>query len=230
MRSRIPLLLTAVLSPSAAFGLEPGSVAGKPVLVDVSESGSVYYNFDNRDSKPSQVGTRANDDFGLVYNRLSVQATSGAVSVGVRIDNVWFYASPNVTDIALTLTEESAPTDPPSYFRGKLREAGLELSTRFIDWIYPAKYYVTYSGRSFEATVGDTSAQLGRGIVLSVRKRDELGSDTTDPRRARQLQRQRRRRAQAHGARRRAQPPPHRRGERTLPRCRRAPRRAVDDR
>lgn len=175
----VALPLSAVLAPCPARALEPGSIAGQPVLVDVSESGSVYYNFDNRDSKPSQVGTRANDHFGLVYNRLSVQATSGAVSVGARVDNVWFYASPDVTDIALRLTETSDPADPPSYFRGKLREAGLELSTRFIDWVYPAKYYVTYSGPSLEATVGDTSAQLGRGIVLSVRKRDELGSDTT---------------------------------------------------
>jgi hypothetical protein len=164
---------------SSALALEPGNVAGTPVLVDVSESGSVYYNFDNRDSRPSQVATRANDDFGLVYNRLSLQATAGSVSAGVRIDNVWFYASPDVTQIALDLTDEAQPVQAPGYFRSKLSEAGLELSNRFIDWAYPAKYYLTYSSPSFEATLGDASAQLGRGIVLSVRKRDELGSDTT---------------------------------------------------
>lgn len=178
-RLLIALPLAAGIVPGSALALEPGSLAGQPVLVDISESGSVYYNFDNRDTKPSQVGSYANDDFGLVYNRLSVQATSGAVSIGARIDNVWFYASPNVTELALRLTEDAQPIDRPGYFQGKLQEVGLELSTRYIDWLYPAKYYVTYSGRSLEATVGDTSAQLGRGIVLSVRKRDELGSDTT---------------------------------------------------
>jgi hypothetical protein len=149
------------------------------VLLDVSESGSIYYNFDNRDSKPSQVGTRANDGFGLVYNRLSLQATAGPFSLGVRVDNVWFYASPNATQLALDLTREADPQNPPGYFRSKLSEAGLELSNRYIDWVYPAKYFLTYSRPGLEATLGDASAQLGRGIVLSVRKRDELGSDTT---------------------------------------------------
>jgi hypothetical protein len=177
--SWLAFALSSALVPRSASALEPGSVAGQAVLVDVNESSSVYYNFDNRDSRPNQVATRANDDFGLVYNRLSLQATAGIVSLGVRVDNVWFYASPNVTQLALDLTREAPRDDAPSYFRGKLGEAGLELSNRFIDWAYPSKYYLTYSKAGLEATLGDASAQLGRGIVLSVRKRDELGSDTT---------------------------------------------------
>src|SRR6188768_2984358 len=114
------LLLGCALVPARAAALEPGSVGSTPVLLDVSESSSVYYNFDNRDSKPSQVATRANDDFGLVYNRLSLQATAGRFSAGVRLDSVWFYASPNVTQIALDLTNESAPASRASYFRSKL--------------------------------------------------------------------------------------------------------------
>ena len=97
----------------------------------------------------------------------------------MRVDNVWFYASPNVTQLALDLTNDAQVDNRPRYFRGKLGEAGLELSNRFIDWVYPSKYYLTYSRPGIEATLGDASAQLGRGIVLSVRKRDELGSDTT---------------------------------------------------
>lgn len=173
------LSLAIVLGAPGAVALEPGHVAGEPVLLDVNQSSSVYYNFDNRDSKPSQVGTRANDDYGLIYNRLSVQATRGYLSLGARVDSVWFYASPSATGLALELLREQNPASPPDYFRGKLREAGLELSNRFIDWNYPSKYYLTYSRPGVEATLGDSSAQLGRGIVLSVRKRDELGSDTT---------------------------------------------------
>lgn len=178
---RLPraLPLSVALLASPAHALEPGKLAGEPVLLEVNESGSVYYNFDNRDSKPSQVATRANDDYGLVYNRLSLQATRGNLSLGVRVDNVWFYASPNPTQLALDLTREAQPANAAGYFRDKLGEAGLELSNRFINWVYPAKYYLTYSRPGLEATLGDTSAQLGRGIVLSVRKRDELGSDTT---------------------------------------------------
>lgn len=173
------LALPVALVALRAHALEPGNVAGEPVLLDVSESASAYYNFDNRDSKPSQVATRANDRFGLVYNRLSLQATRGYFSLGVRVDSIGFYASPNATQIALDLTNEAQPANAPGYFRTKLGEAGLELSNRFIDWNYPAKYYLTYSRPGLEATFGDASAQLGRGIVLSVRKRDELGSDTT---------------------------------------------------
>src|SRR4051812_14406590 len=128
------LPLTAALVATRALALEPGSVAGEPVLVDVSESSSVYYNFDNRDSKPNQVATRANDDFGLVYNRLSVQATRGNFSLGARVDSVWFYASPNATQLALDLTNEAPRDNVAGYFRSKLSEAGLELSNRFIDW------------------------------------------------------------------------------------------------
>jgi hypothetical protein len=175
----LPLCVALATWSQPSLALEPGNVAGQPVLVDVSESTSVYYNFDNRDSKPNQVATRANDNFGLVYNRLSAQATVGSFSLGVRVDNVWFYASPNPTQLALDLTNDAQGGNRPSYFRGKLNEAGLELSNRFIDWVYPSKYYLTYSRPGIEATLGDASAQLGRGIVLSVRKRDELGSDTT---------------------------------------------------
>jgi len=74
------LALSVALASARARALEPGSVAGEPVLLEVNESSSVYYNFDNRDSKPNQVATRANDDFGLVYNRLSLQATRGHFS------------------------------------------------------------------------------------------------------------------------------------------------------
>ena len=59
MRARIVLLgLPAVLASLPALALEPGKLGGEPVLVDVTESSSVYYNFDNRDTKPSQVSTR----------------------------------------------------------------------------------------------------------------------------------------------------------------------------
>ena len=173
------LASSVALWSAQASALEPGSVAGTPVLLDVSESGSVVYNFDNRDSRPSQVATRANDHFGFASNRLILQATAGKVSVGVRVDSIWFFAAPEPTRLALDLTEEASPRDAPSYFRTKLNEAGLELSNRYIDWTYPAKYYLTYSSPTFEATLGDAGAQLGRGIVLSVRKQDELGSDTT---------------------------------------------------
>ena len=41
------------------------------------------------------------------------------------------------------------------------------------------KFFLNYTGRNVEATLGDFYINFGRGLVLSVRKVDELGVDTT---------------------------------------------------
>ncbi len=54
-----------------------------------------------------------------------------------------------------------------------------ELNTRFLPTVYPTKLFVAYQQPSFEVTAGDFYVQLGRGLVFSVRKIDELSIDTT---------------------------------------------------
>ena len=170
-------------APAAARALEPSDVLGVPVAFDVTESSTVSYNADNRDTRANQVPTRANDNWGLWYNRANVLANGGAWQVGLRIDNAWFFRYPNPTQIGLDLVS-SRPATPgaasaPDYFRQKVNEAGVELSNRYIDWLYPAKYYATYSSPALEVVLGDGYVQFGRGLVLSLRKLDELASDTT---------------------------------------------------
>ncbi len=166
-----------------ARALEPVRVFSAPVALDVTESSSLLYNFDNRDARANQVPTRANDDWGLFYNRVNVQANGGAWQAGVRIDNAWFFRSPNATQIGLDLVEARpggvASASAPAYFRQKVNEAGVELSNRYINWLYPAKYYATYSTPNLELGLGDGYVSFGRGLVLSLRKLDELASDTT---------------------------------------------------
>jgi Family of unknown function (DUF6029) len=168
---------------SRAPALEPVSVFGTPVAFDITESSSLLYNFDNRDTRPNQVPTRANDDWGLFYNRINVLANGGVWQVGLRLDDAWFFRSPNATQIGLDLVNSrpasvgAAPA--PAYFRQKVNEAGVELSNRYINWLYPAKYYATYSTPNLELSLGDGYVQFGRGLVLSLRKLDELASDTT---------------------------------------------------
>ena len=173
--------LCCIAAPCAA--LEPVDVFGTPVAFDVTESSSLLYNFDNRDTRPNQVTTRANDDWGLLYDRLNVLANGGAWQIGLRLDNAWFYRSPNATQIGLDLVNSRPVTAgasaPPIYFRQKVDEAGVELSNRYINWLYPAKYYATYSTPNLELGLGDGYVQFGRGLVLSLRKLDELASDTT---------------------------------------------------
>jgi hypothetical protein len=150
------VLASAAVSPCAyAADSAPRVDAAPPVLVQLTDAASTLYNVDNRDAE------RLNDDWGMFYNRLNLQATRGRFTLQLRLDNAWFFTSPS-------------PSPPPAE-----RADGLELSNRFINWVYPAKYALLYTGRDLEVAVGDSSAQLGRGLVLSARKLDELASDTT---------------------------------------------------
>lgn len=54
------------------------------------------------------------------------------------------------------------------------------LRSRFCQrYFLPEKASLEYTGRTIEATLGDFYVSFGRGIVLSLRKLDELGIDTT---------------------------------------------------
>jgi hypothetical protein len=165
---------------SHAAALEPFDVAGRSVLTEVTEATSVIYNADNRDSVPLDVPSAANDHAGFVYNRLNLHATSEPFRLSVRLDGAWFFTSPTPRELASDLVRgEPDPALRADLYQTKATEAGIELSNRYINWLYPAKYTLTYAARDFELSLGDNSAQLGRGLVLSVRKVDELSSDTT---------------------------------------------------
>ncbi len=176
-------LLAACAQLRTAHALEPVELFGAPVAFDVTESSTLLYNFDNRDTRPNQVATRANDDWGLFYNRINVQANGGAWQAGLRLDNAWFYRSPNATQIGLDLVSSRPASEggaaAPVYFRQKVEESGVELSNRYINWLYPAKYSLTYTSPGLELGLGDGYVAFGRGLVLSLRKLDELASDTT---------------------------------------------------
>lgn len=149
--------------------------------VELTDASSLLYNFDNRDTRRGQVGTLANDHFGLLYNRLNLQAASGKLTLTLRADSAWFYASRPPEQIAdeLSRLEPGQASRDSDYRLRKLTEAGIELSNRFINWSYPAKYALTWGDPDFEITLGDSYAQLGRGLVLGLRKLDELASDNT---------------------------------------------------
>jgi hypothetical protein len=182
LRSARRALFFAGLTSAPAHALELDA-GGEPVSFDVTLATSVIRAVDNRDFRLNQVPTLANDDYGVLFDRLNLQASRGALQLGMRLDHAWFYTSPDPTAIALELEEarraaEGGPASP-AFFRRKVDEAGVELSNRYINWLYPAKYYAAYTTRSLELSLGDAYAELGRGFVLSLRKQDELASDTT---------------------------------------------------
>ncbi|HET9955033.1 MAG TPA: hypothetical protein VFQ61_11040 [Polyangiaceae bacterium] len=171
-------LVASTLScwPSLGFAEE-----SRP-LVQFTQASSVLYNFDNRDTRPGQVGSLANDHSGMLYNRSNLQVTSGRWTGALRVDQVWFFASPEPLGIARQLQSLERFGDEASrqeFERNKIAEAGLELSNRYINWVYPAQYRLTYTTPELELSAGDGYAQFGRGLVLSLRKLDEIASDTT---------------------------------------------------
>lgn len=174
-------VLVAVLLSGARLAAEERPSAA--LQLEVTESISLLYAWDNRDYAPNDVASLVNDDWGVWYNRLNVQASTGDFRFGLRLDNAWYFTSPDPIAVALELTERRPPNDAglpaPTYFRNKVSEAGRELSNRYINWLYPAKLHATWSRPELEVTVGDLYTELGHGLVLSVRKRDELSSDDT---------------------------------------------------
>jgi len=183
MRGRSYALLVALSTARSVGAAEPAASEPAPVQVELTEDATVSYAWDNRDFQPNDVASVVNDKWGVWYNRLHGQVTSGAVRFGMRLDNAWYFTSPDPTATALTLVE-NRPASPgglsdPAYFRLKVQQSGEELSNRYINWLYPAKIVVGYDAGDVEGTLGDDYAEFGHGIVLSVRKHDELHSDDT---------------------------------------------------
>lgn len=177
MRGAVEGVLLALLAlPSTARAEQ--TALGR---VDVTNATTLLYAADNRDFAPNQVSTLVNDDWGVFYNRLNVHGARGGLSLQLRLDTAFYFVSPDPTAVALELVERR-PRDPSglsdrAYFRNKVYDAGRELSNRYIDWTYPAKLTAAYRSGGTEIVLGDFYAELGRGFVLSVRKRDELASD-----------------------------------------------------
>jgi hypothetical protein len=179
--------LAVATSAAGARATEGGPQDGERVQLSVTEATSAFYNVDNRNTRPGDVTRRLDDDWAVWYNRLNAQASYGHFQVGLRLDSAVFQTRVTPTSLALDLLREkhggtlpaTYDADDASFFVQKTEETSRELATRFTSWLYPAKYYAGYADRDVEATLGDFYAQLGRGFVLSVRKQDELASDTT---------------------------------------------------
>ncbi len=155
------------------------------VRTEFTNVNSIVYNADNRNDRAGDVSRALDDEWGAAFNRFNVLTSYGNWRLSARVDSAWFYTSRSPADVALSLLEQQrasnaayVPSDA-DFFVNKFFEAGTDRNTRFTDWTYPSKYTLTYATADAEATVGDFYAQFGRGIVLSVRKQDELSSDTT---------------------------------------------------
>jgi hypothetical protein len=102
-----------------------------------------------------------------LFNRFNLQLSVWRIQAGLRVDTSVFINPPLQTD----------PRDPDS------EGCGAACIDRFLNRpVTPTgleKAYLIYAGRKLEVQLGDSYAVFGRGLVLSLRKVDELGIDTS---------------------------------------------------
>lgn len=133
----------------------------KPLKLTFTEYGAAAYHLDNGNVAPP--GTFAYDPTGGGYtdwlNRLQADASWGDFTALLRLDSDLFFNAP-----------QAAP--------GDTRIKTL-LQNRFGNRLDLEKVAVGYTSRHLEVTLGDSYVTYGRGLVLALRKEDELGVDTT---------------------------------------------------
>lgn len=147
-----------LLAPRLAGAVDLPNVAGDPVKLDVTETTIVGQRFAARD------GEREEDQGYFAWlNRLNLVLGWRKWTFGARVDSSVY---------ALRPIDRAGSAGPsPTVIADN--------ATRYRDAVYPAKLWLTYRDRGLELTAGDSYVQFGRGLVLSMRKVDELGIDTT---------------------------------------------------
>ncbi|MBI4706135.1 MAG: hypothetical protein HY744_33995 [Deltaproteobacteria bacterium] len=176
------LVLALGLAPSAAVAhaVEIPAVAGETLTLDLSNTTELGYHFDNRNT-PEGEGraalrpeNRVDDGYGEWTNRLYLQAWWWRLQAGLRLDSAVYFGVLGRAEAQEIIVQEIGGPDLDLE-----NSFGRELHSRYNDVLYPAKLWIGYSQPHLELVVGDFYAQMGRGLVLSVRKIDELGVDTT---------------------------------------------------
>lgn len=181
------LALAALLASQRASALEFKDLGGLPLTVDVTNTAITSYRFDNRNDpydgvrKPDPK-SKVDDNYFDYTNRLNIQVGYWRFRLNVRLDSQVYAGVVQPGSVRSTVVRETNQYGEPldsNALIGRANEYLRELNTRYVPGIYPAKLSLVYQQPGLEVTAGDFYAQLGRGLVLSVRKLDELAVDTT---------------------------------------------------
>ncbi len=161
------LVVGTCLWSSRARAIDLPDLRGEPLKLDVTEGSILTQRFDPR----LGAGERPGDGyFGFWINRINVQLSSPRWTFGLRLDSSQYWHLP----------QNNAPDAPPPADPGLYRDQLSQTDAwRYPSAVYPAKLWFTYSLPGVELTLGDAYVQLARGLVLSMRKIDDLGIDTT---------------------------------------------------
>lgn len=156
--ANVALIALLTLAPASAYAIDVGTVRGDPVVVDVTNTTIAAQRFQARE------GERESDQgYGFFINKLNVLGKWGRFTVGLRVDGSLYWLRPEDRDL------------PANEKRAVISDG----ASRFRDVVFPSKVWVTYQAPGLEVTAGDSYVQFGRGLVLSMRRIDELGVDNS---------------------------------------------------
>ncbi|MGC4117559.1 MAG: DUF6029 family protein [Myxococcales bacterium] len=163
-------LVVALVPCAPASALELVQISDRTLRLDITASTVGAWNTDNHD------GYEYNDDYGDLLNRVNLQLSYWRLVGAVRVDTAAYVNSPDPAALAQRYADP--PGDPDSINQLQKRYWNL-LRPRHRDRIWLGKAFVTYSSPEPEVTAGDSYVSFGRGLVLSLRKQDELALDNT---------------------------------------------------
>ena len=146
-----------------ASALDLPKLFKKPLSLEVTEVTIVAQRFARRENQaPEDFG------WGQWINRINATLSWDKITAGVRLDSAAYW---------------NRPIDQFAYWQqndpGRFAALQEDNTRRFRDSIYPAKLWISYNAPGLEITVGDAYVQFARGLVLSMRKLDDIGIDTT---------------------------------------------------
>jgi hypothetical protein len=167
-----------LLCASRAEAFDLPKLWGKPLALDVTEVSIVAQRFDSRETNPVTEGGA----WGQWVNRLNAKLDWNHFELGVRLDSALYWNtlkqqchSPSQVIDVIDLD----PSGNPSTCHDLAPNIARDDLQRYQNSIYPAKLWATYKRGGIEITLGDAYVQFARGLVLSMRKLDDLGVDNT---------------------------------------------------
>jgi hypothetical protein len=146
------LLLPGILllgGGGTARALSLGPWGGEPASLDSTLGLHFHLHGDNQNAREDD------DEYGDLHLLYDLQGRWGRHGLYVRLDTVRFFAPPAGETILL------------------------HGSADYADELTFEKLAYTYSSPELSATVGDAYVTFGRGLLLSLRRNDELGLDTS---------------------------------------------------
>ncbi len=153
MIRRALLATAAALFVSATARAYNAQLFGHPLRLDLTDSFDLAWHGDSGDPTIAK-------NFGELVNHLNVDGATGPWLLQLRLDT---------SDYAYSPQEQNRYEQNPVDLQNQIGPV-----PRIFE-----KMALSYRSRHLDATLGDFYASFGRGLVLSIRKFDELGIDTT---------------------------------------------------